>query len=105
MLSYSVSKSAVDQITRCLAKQLAPEGIRVNAVNPGGVPTNIGRDFKAKDTPASKDKDEDPDAGRHILGRLGTPKDIAEGVGYLASEDAAWVTGTILVIDGGFAVS
>jgi len=93
---YSGTKGAVDVITRVFAKELGPKKIRVNAVNPGltiteGVHTAgiAGSDFEAeavKNTP---------------LGRVGQPQDIATVVAFLASDDAGWVTGSLLQAGGG----
>jgi len=93
---YSGTKGAVDAITRVLAKELGPKGIRVNAVNPGPVKTEgvasagvEGSDFlngMIQQTP---------------LGRIGQPKDIAEVVAYLASDDAKWLTGSLIEAAGG----
>jgi 3-oxoacyl-[acyl-carrier protein] reductase len=94
---YSATKSAVDSITRVLAKELGPRKIRVNSINPGGVDTEgvrrigiIGSDFEKQmvtNTP---------------LGRLGQPEDIAPVAVFLASQDSGWMTGEILVASGGF---
>lgn len=91
---YSATKAAVDAITQSLAAELAPK-ITVNAVAPGYVDTEVAR---AVNTPEST---------QHILsrtpmGRLGQPDDIASVIAFLASLDAAWVTGQILGADGGF---
>jgi len=93
---YVASKSAVEGITRVLAKELGPRTIRVNAVNPGVVDTAgnraagiIGSDFEREAV------------GHTPLGRLGQPADIAPAVVFLASDDAAWVTGDIRVVAGG----
>jgi 3-oxoacyl-[acyl-carrier protein] reductase len=93
---YNATKAAVDAITRTLAKELGPRNIRVNALNPGTVETEgvhaagfIGSDF-LKDAIA-----------RTPLGRIGQPQDIAPVAAFLASPDAAWVTGETLVVSGG----
>jgi 3-oxoacyl-[acyl-carrier protein] reductase len=93
---YAGTKGAVDSITRVLAKELGPKKIRVNSVNPGPVVTEgfkstglEGGDFEKKmvtDTP---------------LGRMGQPDDIASVVSFLASDDARWVTGSLLQAAGG----
>ena len=93
---YSATKAAVDAITRALAKELGPRNIRVNAINPGVVETEgvhaagfIGSDF-LKDAIA-----------KTPLGRMGQPQDIAPVAAFLASPDAAWITGETLVTAGG----
>jgi 3-oxoacyl-[acyl-carrier protein] reductase len=94
---YSATKGAVDTLTRVLAAELGPRKIRVNAIAPGGVETEgthaagvIGSDFE-KDMVA-----------RTALGRLGQPDDIARIAVFLASDDAAWVTGERLTASGGY---
>jgi len=93
---YSATKAAVDAVTRSLAKELGARNIRVNAINPGTVETEgvhaagfIGSDF-LKDAIA-----------KTPLGRIGQPQDIAPVAAFLASPDAAWVTGETLVVSGG----
>ena len=95
---YSAVKGAVAAYTRQSAVELAPDGIRVNAVVPGAVPTpgarevvdDAGYEYRRSRTP---------------LGRLGTPEDIAGAVSFLASEDASFMTGQLLVVDGGITVA
>jgi 3-oxoacyl-[acyl-carrier protein] reductase len=91
---YSATKSAVDSITRSLAKELAPRKIRVNSVNPGMVETEglhetgfiQNSEYMASITP---------------LGRIGQPEDIAPAVVFFASQDSSWLTGEALFITGG----
>jgi NAD(P)-dependent dehydrogenase (short-subunit alcohol dehydrogenase family) len=91
---YSAVKGAVTSLTRQQALELAPDGIRVNGVIPGAVPTPGAR--RVVD-------DEGYEARQRMtpLGRLGTPEDIAVGISYLLSEDASFVTGHLLAVDGG----
>jgi NAD(P)-dependent dehydrogenase (short-subunit alcohol dehydrogenase family) len=97
--AYCASKAGVVMLTKCLAIDGAPHGIRANCVCPGFTETPMLETFLA-------DQD-DPDAvrafatGLHPIGRLGTPHDIAEAFVYLGSDDAAWVTGVALPVDGG----
>jgi NAD(P)-dependent dehydrogenase (short-subunit alcohol dehydrogenase family) len=99
VLAYCVSKAGVDQLTRCAALELAPKGVRVNAVNPGVVVTNLHRrsgmseDAYASFLERSKET--------HPLGRPGAPEEIAELVYFLASDRSAWITGETISIDGG----
>lgn len=93
-VTYACTKAAVVGLTRSLALELAPSHIRVNAVAPGCIDTDMVRslgretmDALAQDTP---------------LGRLGTPEDIAAAVAFLAGEDASFITGQVLTADGGF---
>ena len=99
ILAYCASKAAVDQITRCLAVELGPLGIRVNAVNPGVVETNLhragGMDEQSYAAFLERGKK------THPLGRVGQPEEVAHSILFLASSQAAWVSGTTLSVDGG----
>ena len=99
VLAYCVSKAAVDQLTRCAALELAPKGIRVNAVNPGVVVTNIHK--RGGMDSGSYDKFLEHSKSTHPIGRVGTPDEVADLVFYLASEKASWITGATYEIDGG----
>ena len=91
---YSASKAAVIGFTKALAKELAPTGVRVNAVAPGYIPTAMNAGITDDDTEAFRISTP--------LERLGTPHDIAEAVAYLA--DANFVTGQVLSVDGGIVI-
>ncbi len=99
ILAYGVSKAAIDQLTRCTALELGSRGVRVNAVNPGVVVTNIhkrgGMDESTYDAFLEHSKE------THPIGRVGTPHEVAELIYYLASEKASWITGATYEIDGG----
>lgn len=99
VLAYCVSKAGVDQLTRCAALELAPSGVRVNAVNPGVVVSNLHRRGGMQEE--AYDEFLEHSRSTHPLGRVGQPEDIAEAILYLASERAAWVTGVTLSLDGG----
>jgi len=103
VLAYCVSKAAVDQLTRCSALELAPKGVRVNAVNPGVVVTEIHKRGGMK--PEDYERFLEHSKTTHPLGRVGDPNEIAELVLYLASEKAAWITGGTYSIDGGRALT
>lgn len=93
---YTGTKGAVDAITRVLAKELGPRGIRVNAVNPGPVVTEgfQSAGFEGSDF-------EKQFVSQTPLGRVGQPSDVATVVSYLASDDAGWVTGSLIDAAGG----
>jgi Dehydrogenases with different specificities (related to short-chain alcohol dehydrogenases) len=99
VLAYCVSKAAVDQLTRCTALELAPKGIRVNAVNPGVVVTNLHK--RGGMAEADYEKFLDHAKETHPLGRAGEPEEVAELIYFLGSEKAGWITGTTYSIDGG----
>jgi NAD(P)-dependent dehydrogenase (short-subunit alcohol dehydrogenase family) len=100
--AYCVSKAAVDMITRCAALDLAPDGVRVNAVNPGVVVTELHTVTSAvADYPAFLERGKTT----HPIGRVGTPEEVAALVLYLLSSDASWITGACMPIDGGRALA
>jgi NAD(P)-dependent dehydrogenase (short-subunit alcohol dehydrogenase family) len=99
VLAYCVSKAALDQLTRCAALELAPKGVRVNAVNPGVVVSNLHR--RSGMTEDSYETFLDHSTSTHPLGRTGDPGEIAELIFFLASDRAAWITGETIAIDGG----
>ncbi len=99
VLAYCVSKAAMDQLTRCAALELAPKGVRVNAINPGVVVTQLHR---------SGGMDEERYRAflehsntTHPMGRVGTAEEVADLVLFLTSERASWITGVTYSIDGG----
>lgn len=94
--SYTATKGAVTALTRTVAVELATENIRVNAVHPGGVETPMAVECLGDDVEARRAL-----VAMHPIGRLGEPEEIATGVLFLASDDASFVTGASLVIDGG----
>ena len=99
VLAYCVSKAGVDQLTRCAALELAPKGVRVNAVNPGVVVTNLHRrSGMAEDSYASF---LERSKTTHPLGRPGSPDEIADLIFFLASPASGWITGETISIDGG----
>ena len=103
VLAYCVSKAGVDQLTRCAALELASKGVRVNAVNPGVVITEIHKRGGMSEEAYAKFLEHSKST--HPIGRVGDPKEIAELVFYLASEKAGWITGGTYQIDGGRALT
>ena len=93
-VAYSATKAAIIGLTRSLAMELAPSGIRVNCVAPGVIRTDMVEVLGSETLQAL--------AGETPLGRLGTAEDIAEAVAFLASDQASFITGQVLTADGGF---
>jgi len=93
---YSATKAAVDAVTKSLAKELGPRNIRVNSINPGMVDTEGVRAAGIAESDFRKQVE-----SQTPLGRIGQPQDIAPAAVFLASADAAWITGETLVIAGG----
>ena len=93
---YSASKGGVDAFTKALAKELGPSGIRVNAVSPGCILTDMCAGYSEEDLAAL--------AEQTALGRNGTPQDIANAVVFLASDKASFITGQILGVNGGMVI-
>lgn len=97
---YNISKAGLDQLTKCAALENAQYGVRVNSVNPAVIATNIGR------KPGESKEDHfqhlsEAMAHAHLMGRLGTPDEVARPIAFLASDDASFITGHTLPVDGG----
>jgi NAD(P)-dependent dehydrogenase (short-subunit alcohol dehydrogenase family) len=99
VLAYCVSKAAIDQLTRCAALELAPKGIRVNAVNPGVVVSNLHRRGGMDEENYAKFLTRSRET--HPLGRPGEAGEIADLIFFLASDASGWITGETISIDGG----
>ena len=104
MLTYNATKAAVANMTRCLALDLAPHRIRVNAVNPGTVwnanNEKYHRDVLGMSRPEAEAHPEI--GGRHMLGRTADPEEIASPIAFLLSTEASFMTGENLMVDGGY---
>jgi NAD(P)-dependent dehydrogenase (short-subunit alcohol dehydrogenase family) len=99
VLAYCASKAAVDQLTRCAALELAPKGVRVNAVNPGVVVSNLHRRGGMGDEQYAAFLERSRET--HPLGRPGQADEVAELIVFLATDRSAWITGDTIAIDGG----
>ena len=97
--AYAASKSGLIGLTQALAAEFGPQGIRVNAILPGAVDTAMYREMN--DTPESQAFI----TNLHALKRVATAEDLARSVLYLASDDAAFVTGTAMLVDGGASIT
>jgi NAD(P)-dependent dehydrogenase (short-subunit alcohol dehydrogenase family) len=100
MAAYSASKGGQVSLARQMAIDFAPQGIRVNSICPGSIDTPMLRaGFEAASDPGAAER---ACISKHPLGRLGTAEEVAQGALYLASDEASFVTGAQLVIDGGY---
>ncbi|HYQ56079.1 MAG TPA: SDR family oxidoreductase [Draconibacterium sp.] len=100
VIAYTAAKSAIEGMTRAMAVELTPMGIRVNCIAPGFIKTEM----------SSKALDNDPERkakvmGRTPMGRLGLPKEVADAAWFLCSEQASYISGVILPVDGGNSIS
>lgn len=96
--AYSMAKAGLHSLTQHLAMELGDQGIRVNAVSPAVVATPIYENFI---DPAEVDEALAGFNGFHPIGRIGRPDDVASAIDYLLSDNAAWITGTVVDVDGG----
>ncbi len=97
MAAYCAAKGAIISLTRAMAADFAPHGIRVNCIAPGTTMTPLGQRLIENDTPEKLAQR----LSRYPLGRFGQPEEIARSVLFLASDDSSYATGTCLVMDGG----
>ena len=103
-LPYATAKAAIEGLTRALAVDYGPRGIRVNAVALGSIATGRYQAFLASQPPAAAARAEDQMRALHPLGRVGRAGEVAAAVGYLLSEDASFISGAVLPVDGGRSV-
>jgi len=99
MATYNAAKGAVTNFTRSLALELGGQGVRVNAVNPALTATGMTEDMLEDKALIDRFMERTP------LGRVGQPEDVADVIAFLASEDARFVTGVNLPVDGGLSAS
>lgn len=99
VLAYNLSKTAVDQFTRCVALELAQKGVRVNSVNPGVTITNLHKRGGMNDEAYAKFLEHSKTT--HAMGRPGQASEIADAIVFLASDAASFITGANLPVDGG----
>ena len=100
LVAYAASKGGVALLTRAMALDLAADGIRVNCVCPGHINTPLGDRFIAAHAEPEQFRQEL--AGNHPIGRLGEPVDVAEVIAFLAGPGAAFMTGAVIPVDGGY---
>ncbi|KAG8302745.1 3-oxoacyl-[acyl-carrier-protein] reductase FabG-like [Homalodisca vitripennis] len=98
-LAYGMSKAAVNQLTRCVALELASRQVRVNSVNPGVVRTELQR--RAGMSEQAYQKMIENCKFTHALGRSASPEEVADAIHFLASENSSFITGINLLVDGG----
>ena len=96
--AYSAAKAALILLTKCWALEYAKDKIRVNCICPGVVDTDMTKPF------LKTQKDKEFMDNEHPIGRIGQPEEVGKAVLYFASEDASWITGAILAVDGGESV-
>jgi len=99
ILAYCASKAALDQLTHCVALEVASRGVRVNAVNPGVIVTALHRTSGMEEEAYANFLEHSQTT--HPLGRVGQPEEVAELILFLASPRAGWITGVSYSIDGG----
>lgn len=99
LATYSLTKAAVINFTRALAGEAGPSGVRVNAVCPGTIETSLSQ--SVMDEQADPEAARDSAAAATVFDRLGSPGEVADAIAYLASDEASFITGHALAVDGG----
>ncbi len=100
-VTYSATKAAILQMTRNMAMDMAPWGIRVNCVCPGTILTRASYDHMER-VGMSLEEFKAAEGPKHLLGRVGEPHEVAAAILFLASDEASFITGTHLMVDGGY---
>jgi len=104
-LPYVTAKAAVEGLTRALAVDYGPRGVRVNTVALGSISTERYAAFLGRQQPATAERIEEEMRLLHPVGRVGRPEEVAAAVAYLLSEDASFINGATVPVDGGRSVS
>ncbi|XP_040576176.1 3-oxoacyl-[acyl-carrier-protein] reductase FabG isoform X2 [Lepeophtheirus salmonis] len=99
VLAYNMSKSALDQFTKCIALELAPKNVRVNSVNPGVIISNLH--YRAGLTDEQYEEFLEHSKNTHALGRPGNPDEVAKCIAFFASSESSFCTGVTMPVDGG----
>lgn len=99
VVAYNLSKAGLDQLTRTAALELAADGVRVNAVNPGVIVTEVHKRGGMSEADYAKFLEHGKTT--HAMGRVGKAEEVAHAIAFLASDDASFITGQTLAIDGG----
>lgn len=103
MVTYNTTKAAIANMTKCMAMDLADDHIRVNAVGPGAVWTQIVQRITSEAGMDRAAAEADPEwGGAHLLKRIADPREIAYPILFLASDEASFITGSLLMVDGGY---
>ncbi|MBX3448654.1 MAG: SDR family oxidoreductase [Planctomycetaceae bacterium] len=102
---YAMTKGGINSLTKALALELGPQGVRVNAIAPGTVRTSLTRNMIAAFSDERKAAYEQFVKQSFALGRLGEPEEVAHLAVYLASPEAKWTTGSVFIVDGGLSTN
>lgn len=102
---YAMTKGAINSLTKALALELGPRGVRVNAIAPGTIRTPLTQRMIASFSPERKLEYDQFVRQSFALGRLGEPQDVAQLAVHLASPDANWITGSVFIVDGGLSTN